>query len=198
VPVRWAANKYLRIIVMDASQITSKLFWNATFVTIIIDILLILIIMRLVSPELFKNIKWFLSVSAFFVYAIIWLIFGSYMFWDVAYRLIFPSWSRWLLPLGFGFLYGLLALAFWYISKYIGRWQSVCFVILGGFMSLVGHSVGISRGLFQIPLLANASAVSMLTFGIFEFVFYWCAIIYLSLFINRLVQFIYHRSKAIP
>jgi hypothetical protein len=183
---------------MDTSRITSKLFWNATTITIIIDILLILLIVRLVSPELFTKLKWFLSFSAFFVYSLIWLIFGSYMFWDEAYGLIFPSWSRWLLPLGFGLLYGLLALAFWYISKYISRWQPVCFVILGGLMSLVGHGVGISRGLFQIPLLANASAISMLTFGIFEFIFYWCSIICLSLFINWLFHFITHRRKAIP
>jgi hypothetical protein len=44
----------------------------------------------------------------------------------------------------------------------------------------VGHGIGISRGLLRVPLLANVSAVSALVFGVFEFIFYWCVIVGLS------------------
>ena len=54
------------------------------------------------------------------------------------------------------------------------------FSLLGGLVSLVGHSIGISRGLLRVPLLADASAVSALVFGVFEFIFYWCVIVGLS------------------
>jgi hypothetical protein len=47
-------------------------------------------------------------------------------------------------------------------------------------VSLVGHGIGISRGLLRVPLLAEASAASALVFGVFEFIFYWCAIVVLS------------------
>jgi hypothetical protein len=40
--------------------------------------------------------------------------------------------------------------------------------------------IGISRGLLRVPLLAEVSAVSALVFGVFEFIFYWCAIVGLS------------------
>jgi hypothetical protein len=39
-------------------------------------------------------------------------------------------------------------------------------------MSPVGHSIGISRGLLWMPLLAEASAASALAFGVFEFIFF--------------------------
>jgi hypothetical protein len=54
------------------------------------------------------------------------------------------------------------------------------FILLGGLVSLVGHSIGISRGLLRVPLLADASTASALVFGVFEFIFYWSVIVGLS------------------
>jgi len=56
----------------------------------------------------------------------------------------------------------------------------VWFSLLGGLVSLVGHGIGISRGLLRVPLLAEVSAASALVFGVFEFIFYWCAIVGLA------------------
>jgi hypothetical protein len=54
------------------------------------------------------------------------------------------------------------------------------FVVLGGLVSLVGHGIGIRRGLLRVPLLAEASPASALVFGVFEFAFYWCGIVALA------------------
>jgi hypothetical protein len=150
--------------------------WRVTLVAALIDALLILIACR-VSYGLFRKLKWYLAGAAFVIYAMLWGTFGSVYFWDSVYRAIFPAWSRWLLPVGYGLLFGALALAFWRVSLLAARGQALWFILLGGLVSLVGHSIGISRGLLRVPLLAEASAASALVFGVFEFIFYWCAIV---------------------
>jgi hypothetical protein len=162
-------------------QVTSGLLWRATLIAALIDAPLLILVARWVSPGLFRKLKGYLAGAAFIVYALLWGTFGSVYFWDSVYQAIFPAWFRWLLPLGYGLLFGALALPFWRVSLLSARGQALWFILLGGLVSLVGHSIGISRGLLQVPLLAEASAASALVFGVFEFIFYWCVIVGLSL-----------------
>jgi hypothetical protein len=149
-------------------------------IAVLIDVPLVMLVARWVSRELFCKLKWFLVGAAFVVYAVLWGTLGSVYYWDAVYSAIFPTWFRWLLPLGYGLLFGGLALAFWRTSILMSRWQVVWFCLFGGLVSLVGHSIGIGRGLLRVPLLADVSAVSALVFGVFEFIFYWCVIVGLS------------------
>jgi len=165
---------------METGRVTSELLWRATLIVALIDIPLLILAARWVSSELFCELKWYLAGAAFVVYAVLWGIFASVYFWDSVYKAIFPAWSRWLLAPGYGLLFGMLAVAFWHVSIAAPRWETVLFCILGGMVSLVGHSIGISRGLLRVPLLAEASAMSALVFGVFEFIFYWCVIVGLS------------------
>ena len=164
----------------ETGYATSELLWQATLIAVLIDAPLLILVARWVSSKLFYKLKWYLAGAAFVVYAALWVTFGSVYFWDAVYKAIFPAWSRWLLPLGYGLLFGALALAFWRASILASKWQAVWFSLLGGLVSLVGHSIGISRGLLRVPLLAEVSAVSALVFGVFEFIFYGCAIVGLS------------------
>jgi hypothetical protein len=166
--------------VTETGRVTSDLLWRATLIAMLIDASLLILVARRVSSELFCKLKWHLAGAAFVVYAVLWGAFGSVYFWDSVYKAIFPGWSRWLLPVGYGLLFGALAVAFWRASILAARWQAVWFSLLGGLVSLVGHGIGISRGLLRVPLLAEASAVSALVFGVFEFIFYWYAIVGLS------------------
>ena len=161
-------------------QVTSELFWWVTLIAALIDAPLLFLVTRFVSSGLFGKLKWYLVGAALLVYAALWGIFGSVYFWDSVYQAIFPAWFRWLLPVGFGLLFGALALAFWRVSRLAAWGQVLWFILLGGLVSLVGHSIGISRGLLRVPLLAEASAISALVFGVFEFIFYWCVIVGLS------------------
>jgi hypothetical protein len=154
--------------------------WRVTLITALIDTPFLFLAARWVSSDLFRKLKWYLVGAAALIYAAIWGAVGSVYFWDTVYKIIFPAWSRWLLPIGFGLLYGVLALAFWRASILATKWQVVWFILLGGIISLVGHSIGVSRGLFRVPLLAEVSIVSAFSFGVLEFIFYWCMIVGLS------------------
>lgn len=165
---------------METGHITSELLWRATLVALLVDTPLLILVARRVSSVLFGKLKWYLAGASFVIYAALWGTFASVYFWDSVYQAIFPAWFRWLLPVGYGLLFGLLALVFWRVSLLAARGQVLWFILLGGLVSLVGHGIGISRGLLRVPMLAEASAVSALVFGVFEFIFYWCAIVGLS------------------
>ena len=165
----------------ETGQLTSGLLWRAALVAALIDAPLLFLVARRVSSGLFRQLQWYLAGAAFIVYAFLWGVFGSVYFWETVYQAIFPAWSRWLLPVGFGLLYAVLAVAFWRASLLAHRWQALWFSLSGGLVSLVGHAIGFSRGLLQVPLLAQAGAASALAFGVFEFIFYWSVILGLSL-----------------
>ncbi len=172
---------------MPSSEfLTSSLMWRAALVTALIDAPLLALLAWRVSPDLFRRLKWFLTGSAFLVYAVIWGVVGSVIYWDEVYSAIFPAWFHWLLPLIYGTLFGLLALAFWGLSRRAARFQVVWFCLLGGLSSLAGHSIGAARGLFRVPMLAQTSIASALTFGVFEFIFYFCVIVGLAGGIRRI------------
>jgi hypothetical protein len=170
----------------EMGQLTSELMWRATSITMVIDVVFLLLVARVVPAELFTKLKWHVTAAACIVYALLWGIFGSVLFWDTVYSAVFPGWSRWLLPGGYGLLFGALALAFWHVSIRAPRWQAVWFCLLGGGVSLVGHGIGITRGLLRVPLLADASMISVLSFGVAEFIIYWCAIVGLGVASRRL------------
>lgn len=164
----------------DGTRVTSELLWRSTLLAIAIDIPLLALVGRAVSVRLFLSLRWYLVVAAGVVYAAIWGAVGSVLFWDSVYKAVFPTWSRWLLPVWFGGLFGVASFAFWWLSSRAGRWPAVWFALLGGLASLVGHGIGIRRGLLNVPMLRTASAMSALAFGVFEFVFYWCVIVGLA------------------
>jgi hypothetical protein len=94
-------------------------------VVALIDAPLLLLVAPRVPSGLFGRLQWYLAGAAFLVFASIWFAFGSLYFWDPVYRLIFPAWSRWLLPLFFGLLEGLLALLFWWVCRLAARGAAV-------------------------------------------------------------------------
>jgi hypothetical protein len=172
----------------EMGHLTSELMWRSTAFTAVIDLLLLWLVARCVPAGLFARLKWYVAAAAGIVYASLWGAFGSILFWDTVYSAVFPAWSRGLLPVGYGLLFGALALAFWWASLHAPRWQAVWFCLLGGGVSLVGHGIGIARGLLRVPLLAEASVVSVLAFGVAEFIVYWCLIVGLGVAGRRLVS----------
>ncbi len=164
----------------ETTGATSELMWRAALIAVLIDAPLLFIVARLVSSGLFRQLKWYLTGAGFVVYAALWGAFGSVYYWDTVYHAIFPAWFRWPLPIVYGLLFALLALASWRVSILAPKWPAVYFSLFGGLVSLVGHSIGISRGLLRVPLLAQVSPISALVFGVFEFIFYWCAIVELG------------------
>ncbi len=164
----------------ETGSLTTEMMWWSALVAALIDTPLLILILRRVSAELFDRLKWYLVVAAFVVYAGLWSSLGSVIYWDEVYSAVFPSWERWLLGPFYGLLMAAWAFAFWSLSRRTPRWQVLWFCLLGGLVSIVGHSVGFSRGLLRVPMLAGVSPASALTFGVFEYTFYWCAIVGLA------------------
>jgi hypothetical protein len=160
----------------ETGVLTTSLMWRSVLAAALIDAPLLYLAVRLVKADLFRKLKWYLAGAAFLVYAALWGILGSFLFWDTVYSAIFPAWFHWLLPLIYGMLFGVVTLFFWWLSRMTARRQVLWFILLGGLVSLVGHTIGFHRGLMQVPLLAQTSLASALVFGVFEFVFYFCVI----------------------
>jgi hypothetical protein len=167
-------------------HLTSELLWRCAIVVAVLDAPLLALVARRVPAEAFRALKWRLAAAAYLVYGLLWLVFGSLLFWEAVYGRIFPAWFRWPLPVVYGALFGAVALAFWRLSAAARRWPAMWFCVLGGLVSLVGHGIGIRRGLLRVPLLADVSAASALVFGVFEFVAYWCAIVGIAMLSRRL------------
>jgi hypothetical protein len=185
---------------IEPGGLTSTLMWRSALVAALIDAPLLLLLARFIPGELFHKLKWYLVGAAGLVYALLWGVVGSVIFWDTVYSAIFPAWFRWLLPLIYGLLFGALALGFWRLSLLAARWQGLWFCLLGGLVSLAGHSIGISRGLMRVPLLAETSPAAALVFGVFEFTFYFCIIVTLAVLARwlgwRLRQMVSHRLSS--
>jgi len=164
----------------ETGVLTSSLMWRAALVMALIDAPLLFLAARCVPSALFRRLKWYMVGAAAFVFAAIWGIVGSVVFWDDVYSLIFPPWFHWLLPLIYGLLFGVVSLFFWRLSLFSPRGQVLVFCLLGGLVSLVGHTIGIRRGLMRVPLLAQTSIASALVFGVFEFTFYFLGIVALA------------------
>lgn len=157
-------------------RVTSELLWRAAVIAALVDIPLLVLAGRVVPPPRFRTLQWPLATAAFILYALLWGVFGSSLYWDEVYRALFPGWARWLLPAWFGSLYAAFALVAWRVARRARRWPAVWFIVMGGLVSVPGHAIGMARGLMEVPMLSRASAAAALVFGVFEFVFYWSLI----------------------
>jgi hypothetical protein len=158
-------------------RLTSTDLWLGAAITAAVVCGLIGLAMRLVSSEAFCELKWYLVGAGSLTYGLLWAVLGSVYFWDPVYRAVFPEWSRWVLPFFFGFLDGLAALGFWWLSMRVARWRVAVFILLAGPWSVLGHGIAMLKGLLNVPYLEQATAFSALTFATFEYMLYECAIV---------------------
>lgn len=160
--------------------LTSQLLWRATAWAALLDLPLLLLVARSISAARFARLPRHLAAAAFAWMAALWAVAASWAYWDAVYAAVFPAWSRWWLPLLMGLGFGAAAGFFGLTSRFARRAPAAWFALQFGLLSLVGHSIGIARGLLRVPLLAGVSAASALVFGVFEFVFYGCGIVALA------------------
>lgn len=171
---------------MEGEQrLSSELMWRATLVVAVLDAPLLILLGRGVSRSLFQKLKWHLVGATVILYAALWGVLASGYYWQSVYAAVFPQWARWLLPVAFGPAYGACALGFWALAVGTRRWPAVWFALMGGGVSLLGHWIGIRRGLLRVPLLAEVSPASALSFGVVEFICYWCVIVGVSVASRR-------------
>jgi hypothetical protein len=167
--------------------VTSQILWRGSVGFALVDVGLLWLLTRRVTPALFRELHGtLLAVTAAFWF-LLWLSLVSIGFWDRVYGYLFPSWSRWLLPAGQAVLTaGVAALAHAIAVRLPGQ-PVVSFCLFGGVWGSLGHTWGVFMGLLdKPPMLHGASPVAAVVIAFFEFTFYFCIIVFLSLQVRRL------------
>ena len=168
----------------DQMRLSSYLLWSAAVCAALVDALFLYILGRLISRERFHRLLWPVGVAATVVFGALWTWAMWSFTWEIVYKAIFPTWARYAIPPAYGLLFGAIAMGFWAVAARL-RWEPVItFCVLGGLVSIPGHLIGAARGLFAVPLLRDVSIVSALTFGVFEFIFYFGVILVLAVILR--------------
>jgi hypothetical protein len=178
-------------------EVSSGQFWMSAGVTLIVAVTCMAFLAWRISPARFREMRTALVITA----AVSWGIFSLVLvnvFWEIYYRTIFPAWSRsaWLLLLS-SLLYGFFALAFHWLALRLPGHPLVNFCLLAGFEALLEHLWGFyGLKVLEVPLLRQASPLSILAFSFPEYIFYWCVIISLAALV-RVAGARYRQSSAL-
>lgn len=150
----------------------------------LIDAIYVPVLVRLVSVELFRQAKWSLVGVAGAVWFVIWSwAIGN--FWETVYIYVFPSWGRTWIPPAFGILMALVSLGLWALAQRFRTNPVIGYCLFGGLWGVLTHTWAVYRGIVnKPPMLQGASPMAAVTIAFFEFIFYWCAILSLSVLVR--------------
>ena len=159
-------------------QVLSEHFWMSSVIIALVDVAFVLLLAWRIKPSHFRELKWTLVGTA----AILWSIFSVVLvsiFWNRYYQYFFPSWFRsGGILLYVPILYGIFALAFHWLALRMAGNPLVNFCFLAGLESVLEHLWGFyGLKILEVPILQNASPISILVFSFPEYIFYWCVII---------------------
>ncbi len=163
---------------LEGITVSSAEFWISAAVTAVLDVIFVALLIWRLGTSRFRELRWTLVITA----AVSWTAFGIVLvlvFWDVYYRYFYPDLFRGaglltFVPLCFG---GLALLFHWLALRLPGN-PILVFCLLGGTESLVEHLWGIyGLRILDVPMLSEASPVSILAFAFPEYVLYWCIVI---------------------
>jgi len=173
---------------MESAHVTSRLLWTAAAVTAPVDILLLALVSRAVQPERFARLRWGVTIAAGAFWFCVWAYAMWGPWWGQVYHVVFPEWARDILPPAYALMFAGISFGFWTLARRAPRRPALAFCLLGGLVSFPGHAWGIwGRGMLEkSPLFQDASPASALTFGFFEFIVYWSAILLIAALIDRL------------
>jgi len=166
-------------------KVTSEILWQAALVFALIDGLFVTLLVRRVTAETFRQLRSFLVCTSGAFWFFVWSLMCVY-YWEPVYHYVFPGWARWLIPPAYGVLFALIVLLFWWLSLRLPGLPTLNFCILGGLWGMLTHLWGVTRGLIdKPPMLQGVSLLSVAVMPVFEFIFYWCVIVTISLFLHR-------------
>ena len=165
----------------------------------LVDVVLVLLLIWRIKPSRFRELKWTLVGTA----AVSWSIFGFFLvwvFWGTYYQFFFPGWFRYggiliFVPV----LYGLFALAFYWLALRVPGNPILIFCLLAGLEAVLEHLWGIyGLKILEIPFLKGVSMASILAFSFPEYIFYWCIIIGIAFLFQTVWRFWinWQRTKA--
>ncbi len=158
-------------------QATSQLYWISALAAALIDIGFIALLLWRVKPERFRRLQWPLIIVSTLFWTVLWYaVMWNAFVWETSFRHVFQPWQRWIWPPVFGLISGGVAWLFWRLALRLPGNPVLYFLLLGGLESFVDHYFAIRNGVMETPLLQEVSIASAVTFGFFEFIFYWSTI----------------------
>lgn len=169
------------------AKLTSELFWASALVIAIVAAGFVLLLAWRVPPHRFRQLKWVLTGVAIIFWSSLWTYALWGYWWELAYRYVFPTWARWVVPPAYGLLFGAVTLLTWWLALRLPGHPIVNFSLLGGLASLPGHLWAFyGRGMLKkVPILQGVSEASTLVFGVFEFIFYWSFLLTVAALLQR-------------
>jgi hypothetical protein len=167
-------------------QLTSDALWQDAGIAALIDAAFLFLILRLIRPERFFQIRLPVVVSA----GVVWGILGVLLvrtYWAGYYQYFYPSWmGEWGIYI-LGPAIGVVnAIIFYWIASWFRSRPVPVFFTLVGIEAILEHLVGIYRfHIMEIPGVQGVSPLSMLVFSVPEYIFYWGIILLLAFLIWR-------------
>ena len=175
-------------------KITTDVLWLGTLFLVVIDAVFIPILAWRINPATFGRLKWTLGITTAILFSAIWT-WGFVNFWDSVYRYVFPSWAHWVIPPIFGLLYAGISLLIWWRAVRLHGNAVVNFCLLGGLWGMITHLFAVSVGIVRKPpALQGAAPVAVVVIATFEFMFYWCVILTLAVFLYHAWRKMRHQS----
>jgi hypothetical protein len=161
-------------------KITTELLLRGTLVVALMDAIYVPLLVRLVSKDSFRRLKWPLVIFAALVWFGIWSwAIGN--FWETVYSYVFPPWAHTRVPWIAFFVAGLVALGLWMLALRIKANSVLGFLLMGGILGSLTHLWAVHLGIVtRPPMLQGASPLAAVVFAFFEYLFYWCVILTLA------------------
>jgi len=182
-------------------KITSEILWLSAFITVLIDVGLILYLARRIQRPRFRQLHWPVALAA----GVFWVSYGLMLFaltWESFYAKFLPdpanrSLARSMVEL---LPYPIIGLVLWWLAVRLPGNPAVNYCLLGGVQSLPEHLWGIYRlgMLDKVSFLQQASAASVLAFAVPEYILYWGSILCIAMWILSCQQWYknYRTSRA--
>jgi hypothetical protein len=162
-------------------QATSQLYWISVLVTALMDIAFVALLAWRIKPARFRRLQWPLVIISTLFWTVLWYaVMLNAFVWETSFRYVFQSWQRWAWPPVYGLISGGVTWLFWWLSLRLPGNPVLYFLLLGGLESFGDHYFAIRKGVMKTPLLQEVSIASAVTFGFFEFIFYWSVILGLA------------------
>ena len=167
-------------------QITTELLIGGILIFALIDAVFVPFMVWFIQPVLFRKIKWIQVVVAGIIWLGIWR-WAIVNFWNTVYKHVFPDWGQDLIPPLFGLLMAIIALGLWALALQLRLHPVLGYISFGGLVGVSTHIWALYQGIVETPpMLQGASPVAAVVIAFFEFSFYWCVILSLSVMIYRL------------
>lgn len=165
-------------------KITSEMLLRGALVFALLNGLYVPLLAWRIGRERFQRLNWSLPLAASLVWLGIWSwAIGN--FWGTVYAYVFPAWARDWAPWIAFFAAGIAAYGLWAVALRSSWKPVIAYCLLGGALGSLTHIWAVYRGVVsKPPMLAGASPLGAVVIAFFEYMFYWCVILSLAVFLK--------------